>query len=133
MADQRPDENPTVNPDIVKELAKSRVQQNLAQNIFTTTEDWATICLMRYQRALRDEDQWALPAGILLTIVLTMVSANFHPFLGLDADTIHGFFLFVGLAAFLWLVKALFQVYQTRGQRSAETVVKALQSREELR
>ena len=132
MANQYPAETPTVNPDIVRELAKSKVQQNLVQNIFTTTEDWATICLMKYQKALKDEDVWVLPAGIFLTIVLTMVSANFHSFLGLDADTIRGFFLFVAVAAFIWLVKALYQLYRTRGRRSVAAVVKALQSREEL-
>jgi hypothetical protein len=48
----------------------STVSKNVSQEVIVTTRDRVELCLIRHQKNLRSRQDWIVPLGILLTILL---------------------------------------------------------------
>ena len=87
-------------------ISESTTVINVGQEIITITKDKIEICLMKHLEKLKKRDAWLAPMGIALTMLVTLLSANFKDFIVSKATWqaifIIGFFLSV-----VWLVKTL--------------------------
>lgn len=90
----------------------SRVHQNVTQELVVVTEDKIRICLSNYKDRIGSKRAWIAPLGILLTIIIAFPTTDFKEQFEIPASTWQAFFMFVGLASFIWLLtttKAAFQ------------------------
>lgn len=117
--------------DFNAELSRSTVVSNVAQNIFSTTEDRAKLHLLTYRTALDDTNQWKWPGSVLISLGATLLTADFHSFLGLTGAVIEGFFLCGTLFVAVWLALSAIRAFRARGETSVDQVVKDLMARRE--
>lgn len=70
---------------------------------------------------------WTTPAGILLTILFTFLTADFHETFSLSADTWVGITLALTLFVCAWLILAIMKSYNA-SKVSAKTIMQELKS-----
>ena len=88
----------------------SHIHFNLEQHFILTTEDKLRLCLMGYLGRVERKKGWIAPLGILVTIVVTCVTAQFQEFY-LSAAEWKAVFIVAGFLAGGWLVKAIFVAF----------------------
>lgn len=93
-------------------IQDTELSMNLGQKIITTTEDKVRLAVLTHLQRLETRRLWIAPAGILITILAAFVTADFKD-AGLTAATWRAFFVFCGLAAFVWLVVAVVQALRS--------------------
>ena len=81
-------------------VRESTIHANLAQELIVTTRDKLELCLVHHQRSLESQQLWAIPFGIFVPVVLTLVTADFRNALGLKQDTWQAIFLIVAVLTF---------------------------------
>lgn len=105
---------------------ESKVHANVAQEVIVTTEDRATLCLMRHRSALETKSQWVAPASLLAAIVATLVTSEFHDFLRIPREVWHALFLVTLFLSVGWLIASLIRIFMKRKARSIEAIIAAL-------
>lgn len=85
------------------------VHTNLGQEVILITTDRLTIVLDEHVDKLEDSKSWAVPAGILATIVLAFVTADFHDAFRVSKDSWAAIFLLSGGLTLFWLVRCLYR------------------------
>ena len=63
------------------------VHEHLDQEIVITTVDKLKLTLSDYQKTLNARQGWATPATLLLSLVTTLISADFKDSYGISSDT----------------------------------------------
>jgi hypothetical protein len=61
-------------------------------------------CLQKYEKECQKMEFFWAVVGVLITLLLTKVSTNFHDAYGVPGSTWEGFFFFVAAAAFLYII-----------------------------
>lgn len=127
MAEPSPRTGPDTGISLQAEVfSKSKIHTNVSQEFIVTTTDKAKLCLITHQRALESKREWLGPTGMLLTVVASLVAADFQPFLGLAKDVWRTLFLLLAFGSAGWLVSTIVRAWRTRGHRSVESVVESL-------
>lgn len=111
---------------ITLDPAAITVKQNTDTTYVVLLEDRARLILIEYKDLLQQKVSWVAPAGIALSVLLTMVSADFNETFGIPASMWQGFFLFALLASLIWLIKELLRLYHNSRllkRRSAVTYI----------
>jgi hypothetical protein len=85
------------------------VHTNLGQEVILITTDRLTIVLDEHIEKLEDSKSWAVPAGILATIVLAFVTADFHDAFRVSKDSWAAIFILSGALTIFWLVRCLYR------------------------
>lgn len=85
------------------------IHSNLDQSIIQITEDKLVIFLKEYVENVECRDKWIAPLGIALTVVVTLVTAEFRAFV-VSADTWRAIFIMSGILALAWLVYAVWSM-----------------------
>lgn len=110
-----------------KELLESSVvHRNVGQEFVLTTSDKIRICLREHQEAIKAQNDWITPLGILLSLVASLVAADFKQFLGLTADIWKAMFIFGAIFCFAWLVYAIYLAFSLRKTSSIEHLIEKL-------
>lgn len=104
----------------------SKLVTNLAQILITITEDKIRICLMRHLKSIEEKDKWLAPAGIIITIILTLITTDFKDFI-FSKETWQSFFVIVLILAFGWLV---FSLYHRLRAKNIDDLIKELKNDE---
>jgi hypothetical protein len=89
-------------------IQNTKVHINLSQNAIVTTEDKVRLCLYNYLSRMERRNAWVAPAGIFITLVVTLISTKFQDVI-LDAPTWRALFILSGIVAALWLIRTLVQ------------------------
>jgi hypothetical protein len=92
----------------------SRVHFNVGQEIVVTTEDKIRLCLTNHLTRIEKRKAWAVPLGILLTILVVFPTTSFQAFI-FRAETWEAVFLMTGALSLFWLIRSL---WQSRGVTS---------------
>jgi hypothetical protein len=119
--------------DFGKEFSSTAVVHvALSRIMITTTTDKLRLCLMRRRGDQSALSAWVSPAGIFLTLVVTLVAADFHD-AGLKKSTWSTMFIMATGAVGLWLgcslwnaVKFIQANWRTRFTDPAEMVINDL-------
>lgn len=81
--------------------------------------DKLRLCLTQRLEAMERRREWIAPAGILVTLILTLASTSFRDFI-LPKDTWGAIFILASVACLAWLGHSLWRL---RGCPSVEDVV----------
>jgi len=84
------------------------VSINTGQRIIATTEDKLRLQLMLNRDDIQSREKWIAPFGVALTLLLTLITTDFHDF-GLAAAVWHAIFIISLLLAIFWLIRTLVQ------------------------
>jgi hypothetical protein len=110
-----------------KELIESSVvHKNVAQEFVVTTSDKIRICLRDYQAALKAQNDWLTPLGILLTLLASLVAADFRQFLGLSSEIWKATFIVGSAICFIWLAHAVCWAIKLRKASDVEYIIERL-------
>ncbi len=110
-----------------KELVvKSTAYKNLTQDILVITVDKAKLCLIEHQSILKSQRNWVAPLGIFLTLVASLVAADFKNFIGIPYAFWQAIFVLLSIASGVWLIVTLICAFQNRGKGGIEELVRKL-------
>lgn len=107
--------------DVISNIVTKRTQLrlNIDVDIIVIEENKVRLILMGHLRRVETKRQWIAPLGILLSIAITLYSANFHDAF-LEAAVWKALFIVVGIIDAIWLIKSL---YDARNASGVEDVV----------
>lgn len=71
----------------------SGVSQNTETHLISITEDKLRLIIINHHQKISKSRDWAAPLGILITLVATLLTANFKDFLFVDGTSWHYIFL----------------------------------------
>ena len=103
---------PTAQIDLTKAITAQLVaHQNVRQELVITTVDKLKLCLIEHKQHLRARREWLAPAGLLISLLTTLVAATFHDALGLPMATWTAIYILAaagsGIATMVLLWRAL--------------------------
>jgi hypothetical protein len=82
---------------------------NLGERVVQISENKIRVCLMTYLAVLKERGSWIAPAGILVTITLTLSTTDFKDRFLLTSATWQAIFILCGVASFVWLIYVLYR------------------------
>ena len=100
--------NNDTNPNLIDlgRLTADEVCINTGTRVIATTEDKLKLALLERQAMLVGRDTWIAPLGILISILVTILTTDFHKFL-LAAAVWEAIFYIALILAFCWFAWAL--------------------------
>ena len=113
-------------PLLQKLVQDTDISTNFGIRIINTTEDRVRLAAMTYLQQIDKRRGWIAPAGLLIPILATLVSADFHDAF-LPAATWHALFILAGLASLVWLVLSIIDAVKAP---TIDDFIKALRASE---
>ena len=90
------------------------IYTNTGSPYVVITEDKVNLILKEYSANLEKKNRWHTPLAILLTIIVTLLTANFdNTKLGFESGTWSAFFIMGALISTYWLVRDVYKACQT--------------------
>ena len=83
----------------------STVHMALSSELIFTSEDKIRLSLMKHEDRLGRKNAWATPLGILSTVVVALITSDFHEFL-FPGPTWQAVFLLSAVITGAWLLSA---------------------------
>jgi hypothetical protein len=101
--------------DLRAQLAENIVQNtdmslNLGGRIIMCTEDKVRLAVLNHLSRMQDAHDWWAPCGVLVSILLVFVTADFKLAFGLSAATWTAVFLIAAVLSVAWLIRALLRL-----------------------
>lgn len=90
-------------PKLDFDTTKITLYQNTKQEIIAINEDKLRLILKDYEDSIKVNTDWQTPLGLFVTILTTLLTADFHDFLGLAKAVWQAIFVLV-LAFSLYLL-----------------------------
>lgn len=100
--------------EVVFSMPQPNVTVNLPTTVIVIAEDRATICLQRHLGHMERRNEWHTPAGLVISLALTLATAEFRNTLFLEAPVWKAIFVLCTIASIFWLVKALVHLKKSR-------------------
>lgn len=100
------DSQPVVQLDAPKHIIIKQVHGNLSPDVIQITVDRLALILHRHASSLERRRAWIAPAGILLSIVATLLTAEFKGRF-LSASTWQAVFIISAILTSVWLSREL--------------------------
>lgn len=99
----------------INDLIKAdAININLNQEVIVTTRDKIELCLFKYLKNIESRKNWIAPLGILVTVLITISTAEFKEFLAIKSPVWEALFYASGFLSFIWLVKSLYDCYKAK-------------------
>ena len=118
--------------DFSDELSKNlTIHTNVKQEIIITTADKMKLVLTSSKEILTSKRDWWTPAGLFVSFIATLCSADFKDSLGLTKEFWHAIFVILALATIVWLVVTLIKLYKNWGMGDLDKIIKCIQLKEE--
>jgi hypothetical protein len=95
-------------------LQAKKIYRNLEQVVIVTTEDKLRICLQNAIAHLGTKREWWTPVALLVTLALTLTTAEFKDQLAIPAATWKAFFLFLTVASLIWTIVAIWKAFRVK-------------------
>ena len=89
-------------------ITARKVSFNTDIDVIVTTEDKLKLVLSEWQHFANSRDAWIAPAGILISMLITVVTADFRKIL-LEAAVWQAIFYVTLVLVFGWLLRALWK------------------------
>jgi hypothetical protein len=87
-------------------IQDSKVHSNVAQDFIITTKDKLQICLTDHKDDVEMKREWLTPLGVLLSILLTLLTADFRDAFGISKTLWFAFFFLSALGFGVWFIIA---------------------------
>jgi len=117
---------PNIQIDFKKEIAEQlTVHTNIGQEVVVTTVDKLRLCLIQNRDYRTIKREWLTPLGIFLTLLTTLVAADFRQFV-FNADVWVAIYFLGALISFIWFCWSAYKAWQNRGRGSIDDIVEEL-------
>ncbi|MDW9843638.1 hypothetical protein GOB05_27395 [Sinorhizobium meliloti] len=100
----------------------AQVHENTAQNLIAITEDRLELRLRDYKEKIEAKRDLIGPAGIVLTLFITLLTATFNDTFGISKQYIQTAFVLTTIASAVWLSYA-FNKSRKAGDASIKTLI----------
>jgi len=97
---------------------------NVRQELIVVTRDKVELWMHQHLKAMEGRSAWLAPFGITLTIMLTLLTADFKD-KGFKKETWQAFFLIGAVLSSVWLIRSLFSI---RPRHSVDDVITELKA-----
>jgi hypothetical protein len=124
---QNNNNNEGLSVDFGDELSKNlTIHKNVKQEIIITTEDKIKLVLINTRESLTAQRDWWTPAGLLVSFVATLSTADFKDSLGVTKEFWHAIFVLLTIASVVWLVIALKKLIKNWGQDDLTKIIEQI-------
>ncbi len=82
---------------------------NLGERILTISESKLKLCLKDNMDNMENRKSWLTPAGLFLTVVITLLTCNFKNWM-ISSQTWQAVFIISGILSFGWLIVAICKI-----------------------
>jgi anaerobic C4-dicarboxylate transporter len=106
------------------------IHKNIKQEIIVTTIDKVKILLMERQDTLLAKNEWIAPAGMLITLIATLLTTDFKEKFGYSKDFWNALFIMVIIFCIIWLIKALIKLTITWKKGNLKEIIEQLTLKE---
>lgn len=125
MTDQK-----TSQIDLTKAMTDELVAyQNVRQELVITTVDKLKLCLIEHKDHLRARREWLAPAGLLVSLVTTLVAADFHDALGLPKASWIAIYVLAAFASAIATVVLVIKALATLRKSSLDQLIDKIAAR----
>lgn len=105
-------------------IKTTTLHARIGQQLLLTTADKLELFLRDYSNDLKARLDWKAPAGIFVTLIATLATAEFKLTLWLSSEVWWTAFLAGTLSSGVWLLRAGLQAFRSRGVSiDRETIV----------
>jgi len=127
METQEVSERPLIEAAIQDELKQgSKVHVNVAQTVIVTTMEKLTSLLDEHERAFAAASARNTTGGMLLSLLLPFVTADFKDWLGIPAATWEAVDLVLCAVLVFFFLRSLYEAWRTRKYRKRAYIERAL-------
>jgi hypothetical protein len=120
-------DNQGLSIEIGDELSKNlTIHKNVKQEIIITTADKIKLVLISTREILRSQRDWWTPAGLLLSFIATLVTADFKDALTLTKEFWHAIFVILTIASSVWLIISLYKLLKNWGQDDLSMIIEQI-------
>lgn len=113
-------------PNANQMVTVQKVNMNTSQELIVTTVDKAKICLMENLANIEKRNAWMTPAGILITLIITLTTTTPKDFI-INANIWQAIFILGGIIASVWLIISLYKLPKSK---KIDDVLKELKAQE---
>lgn len=122
--------NDGLSVDFGDELSKNlTIHKNVNQEIIITTEDKIKLVLISTREILNSQRDWWTPAGLLLSFIATLSTADFKDALTVPKEFWHAIFVLLTIASAVWLLISLHKLYKNWGQDDLTKIIEQIKLR----
>lgn len=104
------------------------IYRNITRNIIIISDDKLELNALKFKSCIENKAGLLGWGGILVSVILTLVTANFHDFLGISNATILAIFYVVALGIvikmFINIIKLIYGWYKNRNILGVEDFIK---------
>gem|GEM_PF-2004268 len=104
----------------------SNVHVNFGQDFIVTTEDKIRLCMLNHASRLANRSAWIGPVSLFVTIILVLITTDFHDTFGIPKATWHAIFLICAVGTAIWSLVTGLRAWNTA--TSIENIVCDLKS-----
>lgn len=101
------------------------VHKNINQELIIISEDRLKLKLIEYENCRKKIYDWISPLAISITLVITLITADFKSALWLSGDVWHAFFIILTIIAIGWCGISFYNCSQNR-KISIESVIEEI-------
>lgn len=124
---QNNDNNQGLSVDFGDELSKNlTIHKNVKQEIIITTADKIKLVLINTREILSAQRDWWTPAGLLLSFIATLATADFKDALSVPKEFWHAIFVLLTIASAIWLLISLRKLYKNWGQDDLTLIIEQI-------
>lgn len=118
--------------DFGNELSKNlTIHKNVKQEIIITTADKIKLVLINTREILSSQRDWWTPAGLLISFIATLCTADFKNTFGLEKNVWHAIFIILTISTSIWLLISLRKLYKNWGQDDLDKIIGCIQLKEQ--
>lgn len=101
-------------PKLDFDTTKITLYQNTKQEIIAINEDKLRLILKDYEDSIKVNTDWQTPLGLFVTILTTLLTADFHDFLGLAKAVWQAIFVLVLIFSLYLLITRICNIYNKK-------------------
>lgn len=118
--------------DFGDELSKNlTIHKNVKQEIIVTTADKMKLVLTSTKEILTSQRDWWTPAGLLVSFIATLCTADFKETFTLPKEFWHAIFVILTIGNFIWLIFTLVKLYKNWGKGDIDKIIESIQLKKE--
>lgn len=93
---------------------------NIKSDLIEITHDKLENILLKHLSSVSVKGSWITPSGILLSVLLTLCTAEFKEFWGVSKESWQAVFIVLAIVSGGWLIYSLVRIYQCWGKMGLE-------------
>ncbi len=103
-----------------------KIHKNLTQDVIMTTQDKLRLAIIEYRDVLASRKEWISAGSLSLSLLTSLMLAQFQDKLGLSADTWRALYGFFFSLAFFWLINSLIRLYRNRKRGDVDYLIQQI-------